>query len=188
MARPDKISRFLPIYFSNGNSVRRFGKHCPNCEVMVGAQHMEGLASKHDERIFLAATACCPSCSHKFSVGCVITDDKRVHRVVLPYWIFQNWLKRIARKDQKPLSDDSLGVHESQSTTIQGGLVLPSNVILTRSEQILGRFNGKSINAWVEFQGKRFKFDRVAPPGCQARLDAKELLIEDSLIYRQASV
>ena len=81
MARPDKISRFLPIYFSNGNSVRRFGKHCPNCEVMVGAQHMEGLASKHDERIFLAATACCPSCSHKFSVGCVITDDKRVHRV-----------------------------------------------------------------------------------------------------------
>ena len=188
MARPDKISRFLPIYFSNSNSVRRFGKHCPNCQAMVGAQHMEGLAIKQDERIFLAATACCPSCSNKFSVGCVITDDKRVHRVVLPYWIFQNWLKRIARQDPELLSDDSVGMQENQSTTIQAGLVLPSNAILTRSEQVLGRFHGHPINAWVEFQGKRFIFDRAAPTGCKARLDAKELLIDDSLIYRQVPI
>ncbi|BBH15401.1 hypothetical protein ACSVCE_21760 [Chromobacterium haemolyticum] len=186
MARPDKISRFLPISFANGNSVRRFGKHCPSCRAMVGSEHMEGIASKQQDKIFLAAQARCPSCGVGFPVRCVITDDKRVHRVLLPHWAFRMWLQMATRNDPQPPGDDNWTLEDAPAETAQQGFVLPDNAFVTRSEEVLGRFQGEPINAWIEYQGQRFVFERAAPPSGDARLDASELLFEGRLIYRQA--
>jgi hypothetical protein len=57
MARQNTISSYLPVTFPNGNRVRRFGKHCPHCHAMVGCEHMSGLASLQQDKLFLAARA-----------------------------------------------------------------------------------------------------------------------------------
>ncbi|OHX11033.1 hypothetical protein C2134_07390 [Chromobacterium sinusclupearum] len=180
MARPDKISRFLPLTFANGNSVRRFGKHCPQCRSMVSAEHMEGIASLMQGKIFLSADARCPKCGETFPVACVISDDKRVHRVVLPLWIFRMWLKSATRHDPQPVDNDSWQV-ENESPQ---GLMLSADAEVVRSEEILGRFQGEPICAWIEYQGQRFVFDRAASSNNLA-LTPSELLLEGRLIYRQ---
>ncbi|UTH75994.1 hypothetical protein [Chromobacterium sp. IIBBL 290-4] len=180
MARPDKISRFLPLTFANGNSVRRFGKHCPQCRAMVGAEHMEGLASLMKGKIFLSADASCPRCQHVFPVACVITDDKRVHRVMLPLWMFRLWLKSATRNDPQPSDNDNWTVE----TEAPKGLELPADADVLRSDEIVGRFQGEPIFAWVEYQGQRFIFDRAAASQ-NLRLTPSELLLEGRLIYRQ---
>ncbi|AXE29789.1 hypothetical protein DK842_07750 [Chromobacterium phragmitis] len=182
MARPDKISRFLPLTFANGNSVRRFGKHCPQCRAMVGAEHMEGLASLMHGKIYLSAEACCPQCEQRFPVACVITEDKRVHRVLLPLWIFRLWMKSATRHDPQPSDNDRWELEQADSAP--KGLTLPADAEVVRSEEILGRFQGEPICAWIEYQGQRFVFDRAAPDNNQS-LSASELLLEGRLIYRQ---
>ncbi|QEL57128.1 hypothetical protein [Chromobacterium paludis] len=180
MARPDKISRFLPLTFANGNSVRRFGKHCPQCRAMVGAEHMEGIASLMQGKIFLSADAQCPKCGETFPVACVITDDKRVHRVMLPLWMFRLWLRTATRHDPQPADNDSWEVEAEPAQ----GLMLSADAEVVRSEEILGRFQGEPICAWIEYQGQRFVFDR-ATSGGNLRLTPSELLLEGRLIYRQ---
>ncbi|KUM02249.1 hypothetical protein KIF53_18215 [Chromobacterium subtsugae] len=180
MARPDKISRFLPLTFANGNSVRRFGKHCPQCRAMVGAEHMEGIASLKQGKIFLSAEACCPQCRQRFPVACVITDDKRVHRVLLPLWMFRIWLNSATRHDPQPENQDNWEIEAEEPK----GLSLPADAEVVRSEEVLGRFQGEPICAWIEYQGQRFVFDRAAP-GNNLTLTPSELLFEGRLIYRQ---
>ncbi|OWY38063.1 hypothetical protein CEK28_14145 [Xenophilus sp. AP218F] len=185
MARPDKIIRFLPITFPNGNSVRRFGKHCPQCRTMVGAEHMDGIASLMHGKIFLAAEACCPSCNDIFPVACVITDDKRVHRVLLPMWAFRLWLRSATRNDPQPPDNANWELAQDTPTPEEmQGYALPEDAKIVRSEEILGRFQGEPINAWIECDGRRFVFERATPPGGQLKLEPSELLFEGRLIYR----
>jgi len=187
MARQNTISSYLPVTFANGNRVRRFGKHCPRCHAMVGCEHMSGLASLQQDKLFLAAQAVCPSCQQRFPVACVISDDKRVHRVLLPLWIYRMWLQMATRNTPQPASQENWAVEEAPAEALPCGLIVPDAAAVQGSDDILGRFADLPIPAWVEYQGQRFVFERAAPPG-QFGLQSNELLLAGRLIYRQQEI
>ena len=185
MARQNTISSYLPVTFSNGNRVRRFGKHCPHCHAMVGCEHMSGLASLQQDKLFLAAKGTCPACHHRFPIACVITDDKRVHRVMLPLWAYRMWLQLATRNSPQLPARENWEVAEE--TPLPVGIVVADVNAVTRSAEILGRFHDQTISAWVEYEGRRFLFERAAPPG-QFSLSEHELLLAGALIYRQQEI
>ena len=185
MARPDKISRFLPITFSNGMKVQRFGKQCPACRTMVGAEQMIGIASLIRNRICLAAEGHCTACGEHFPITCVITDDKRVHRVMVPGKLFRLWLYRMVRNHPQPSDTREWEMPDNQPLAI--GRVLGDSDDVLRSEENLGRFQDILIPAWVEYEHLRYAFERAAPPGGSLRLDEDELLLDGRLIYRRTA-
>ncbi|GGY12574.1 hypothetical protein GCM10011289_14770 [Paludibacterium paludis] len=185
MAKPDKISRFLPITFSNGMKVQRFGKQCPACRTMVGADQMTGIASLIRNRIFLAAEGCCTACGERFPITCVITDDKRVHRVMIPGALFRFWLQRAVRNLPQPTDPREWELNEPQPAP--AGLVVGDGDDVLRSEESLGRFQGDAIPAWIEYDQLRYLFERAAPPGGAFRLEEDELLLDGRLIYRRSA-
>lgn len=89
MPKSDRLSSFLPLRFNNGQTISRFAKHCVRCNALVTATDMQGVASTIQNRIVIAAKARCPQCQAEFAVTCVITDDKQVHKVMLPYWMLR---------------------------------------------------------------------------------------------------
>ncbi len=184
MARPDKISRFLPIRFSNGTMVRRFAKHCPRCHSMVGADAMQGIASLLDNKIFLAARASC-RCGAHFTIACVITDDKRVHRVMIPDFVFRFWLRLAVRNLPQPVDNKEWELAADEPSA-PSGVLLPDSADVTRSSEVLGRFEGALISAWIEYEGRRYLFERAAPSGGLIQIGEHELLFEGKLIYRIA--
>ncbi|WP_287882059.1 hypothetical protein [Aquitalea sp.] len=187
MARQNTISSYLPVTFPNGNRVRRFGKHCPHCHAMVGCEHMSGLASLQQDKLFLAAQGSCPACHHRFSVACVITDDKRVHRVMLPLWVYRLWLQLATRNTPQLPSRENWSVEQEEADPAPVGFIVNDVASVTCSDEILGRFHEQTISAWVEYEGRRFLFERAAPPG-QFALTEQELLLAGTLIYRQQEI
>jgi hypothetical protein len=187
MARQNTISSYLPVTFPNGNRVRRFGKHCPHCHAMVGCEHMAGLASLQQDKLFLAAQGTCPACQHRFPIACVITDDKRVHRVLLPLWVYRMWLQMATRNTPQPVAQANWEVQEENATPAQQGILLTDAEVVARSPEILGRFQDQPISAWIEYQDRRFVFERAAPPG-QFVLSEQEVLLAGKLIYRQQDI
>lgn len=187
MARQNTISSYLPVTFPNGNRVRRFGKHCPHCHAMVGCEHMAGLASLQQDKLFLAAQGTCPACQHRFPIACVITDDKRVHRVLLPLWVYRMWLQMATRNTPQPAAKANWEVQEENTTPAQQGILLTDAEVAARSPEILGRFQDQPISAWIEYQDRRFVFERAAPPG-QFALSEQEVLLAGKLIYRQQDI
>lgn len=183
MARPDTISRFLPIRFPNGARVRRFGKHCPHCRTMVNAEEMQGIACLLDNKLFLAAQAECPACARKFSISCVITDDKAVHRVLIPAPLFRLWLRLAVRN--LPQSGDDNWELESAEQPLSHGRILDEHSQVIRSDTLLGRFEGVGIPDWIEHEGQRYLFERAAPVGSIQTLLENEVLLEGRLVYRQ---
>lgn len=181
MARPDKISRFLPIRFTNGTKVRRFAKHCPRCHAMVGADAMDGLACLLENKIFVAARASCPVCHKRFPVACVITDDRHVHRVLIPDWMFGLWLRMAARDLPQPVDHREWDMPEEQQPDM-AGLVLNDSEQVVHSGEVLGQFDGVRISSWIEYQGQRYEFERAAPPG-MVRLEQDQVLFDGKLIY-----
>jgi hypothetical protein len=181
MARPDKISRFLPISFPNGTKVRRFAKHCPRCHGMVSADTMHGIACLLDDKIFLSARSSCPACNKRFSVACVITDDRRVHRVLIPDWMFGLWLRLAVRDMPQPVDQQDWELNDDQPAS--SGLMISDEEQITQSDQILGKFDGITIFSWIEYQGQRYNFERAMPPG-GVKLDNGDLLFNGKLIYR----
>ncbi|BEV72799.1 MULTISPECIES: hypothetical protein [unclassified Paludibacterium] len=182
MARPDKISRFLPISFANGTKVRRFAKHCPRCNTMVTADTMQGIAALLENRIFVAAKAHCPVCQKRFSVACVITDNRHVHRVLAPDWLFSLWLRMAVRNLPQPVNHHEWALPEEEAPA-QHGLVLKDSEDIVHSEEILGKFDGITISSWIEYQGQRYHFERAAPPG-GIKLGVDEILFDGKLIYQ----
>jgi len=180
MARPDKISRFLPICFPNGTKVRRFAKHCPRCHSMVSADSMEGIACLLENKIFVSAKTLCPTCLKRFSVACVITDDRHVHRVLIPDWMFGLWLRVAVRDLPQPVHHREWELTEEIPTT--PGLVVSDSETITQSDQVLGQFDGLKIFSWIEYQGQRYNFARAAPPG-GVKLAEGDLLFGGRLIY-----
>ncbi|MBA4708337.1 hypothetical protein [Aquitalea aquatica] len=187
MARQNTISSYLPVTFPNGNRVRRFGKHCPHCHAMVGCEHMAGLASLQQDKLFLAAQGTCPACQHRFPIACVITDDKRVHRVLLPLWVYRMWLQMATRNTPQPVAQANWEVQEENTAPAQQGILLTDAEVAARSPEILGRFQDQPISAWIEYQDRRFVFERAAPPG-QFVLGEQEVLLAGKLIYRQQEI
>ncbi|RQO77492.1 hypothetical protein DBR44_02460 [Aquitalea sp. FJL05] len=187
MARQNTISSYLPVTFPNGNRVRRFGKHCPHCHAMVGCEHMAGLASLQQDKLFLAAQGTCPACQHRFPIACVITDDKRVHRVLLPLWVYRMWLQMATRNTPQPVAQANWEVQEENTAPAQQGILLTDAEVAARSPEILGRFQDQPISAWIEYQDRRFVFERAAPPG-QFALSEQEVLLAGKLIYRQQDI
>ncbi|MBV8046228.1 MAG: hypothetical protein JO171_03695 [Paludibacterium sp.] len=182
MARPDKISRFLPISFANGTKVRRFAKHCPRCGTMVTADTMHGIAYLLENRIFVAAKAACPACQKRFSVACVITDNRHVHRVLAPDWLFALWLRMAVRNQPQPVHHREWELPDEPVPVAQG-LVLSDSEQIVHSEEILGKFDGTPISSWIEYQGQRYHFERAAPPG-GIKLGADQILFDGKLIYQ----
>ncbi|WP_024304601.1 hypothetical protein [Pseudogulbenkiania sp. MAI-1] len=183
MTTPQKISRFLPLTFPNGNRISRFAKACPHCHGMVTAREMEGLARLLHDKIVLAAEAECPDCHRRFPVTCVISDDKRVHRVRMPLWLFRIWLKLALRNLPEPQLQEDWSVPEEAP---RAGIRLANNAEITRSSEVLGQFDGTPISAWLEVDGRRFVFERALPPAGQLCLSDSELLFEGKLVYKPA--
>lgn len=183
MARPEQISRYLPVTFPNGIKVRRFGKHCPHCHAMVGAESMLGSAHLLQDRLYLHAEATCRHCHTHFPIACVITPDKHVHRVLLPAWLFRLWLKLATRHQPQPVLHDEW--EETDNTPAHKGVIVEDSSQVTLSDDILGRFQDLPINAWVEYQGQRFVFERAMPPSGQWPLSESQLLLAGRLIYQQ---
>jgi hypothetical protein len=184
MARPDKISRYLPICFPNGTKVRRFAKHCPHCHAMVSADAMLGIACLLDNKIFVSARSLCPACKKRFSIACVITDDRHVHRVLIPDWMFGLWLRLAVRDLPQPEHGREWDLAEDTPVAAPGLMVSDSEPI-TSSEDILGQFDGLKIFSWIEYQGQRYNFARAAPPG-GTRLTEGDLLFGGRLIYHRS--
>ena len=104
----DPISKQLPLRFANGQTIRRFAKHCPACKQVVDSQYMHGIAQLVQERVVIAAQAKCPACGHTFAVTCVVTDDKEVHRVLVPGWVLRWWLGRQSADEPRLRDRDSV--------------------------------------------------------------------------------
>lgn len=183
MTTPQKIYRFLPLTFANGNRISRFAKACPHCHGMVTARDMEGIARLLHDKIVLAAEAQCPECGKRFPVTCVISDDKRVHRVRMPLWLFRIWLKLALRNLPEPQLQEDWSMQEEAP---KAGIQLTDSAQVTRSSEVLGQFDGTPISAWLEVDGRHFVFERALPPAGHLCLNDSELLFEGKLVYRLA--
>lgn len=185
MARIARISRLLPKTFADGTKVRRFAKHCPRCRHFVEATDMEGMLAMLDNRLFLSAHARCPRCAARFGLGCMITQDKRVHPVRLPLWMFRMWLRYVLRKAvdiEEPSQDWQYGQEEAPA------VARPADSELAFSESVIGRFQGQDIPASCEYRSQPYRFERVVPAGLPVNADEQEILVRNLFIYRLAPV
>ncbi|MDR3412785.1 MAG: hypothetical protein P4L87_17865 [Formivibrio sp.] len=180
-----RISDVLPLSFSSGGQVRQFSKPCLHCGSMLTAKHMVGAACVMNNQIAIAARAQCPSCGESFSVTCLIDDKKRVRRVVVPYWLFNPYLRMLrpqgqvlAQREVSP--DDELPV--PSTLTVEEPVPVPVIPLdIERAEDTVGRYQNKPIPAWVRVNGKLFSFDHVA---INTRTQDGEFLLDGCLVYR----
>ncbi|SFO00121.1 hypothetical protein SAMN05660284_02695 [Formivibrio citricus] len=174
-----RLSEYLPVRFANGDQVRQFSKPCVHCGQMLNAQHMVGVARLVKGMIAIAAKANCPACGKQFSVTCLIDEDKRVQRVVVPYWLFNPYLRAIQLQDDEQFASSSAAVSDMLPEPEAASEIPPSQ--LERAEDAVGRYQGKPIPAWVRVNGRLFTFDRVAQ---NAQAGQGELLLDGCLVYR----
>ncbi|MBS1155056.1 MAG: hypothetical protein H6R07_980 [Proteobacteria bacterium] len=183
-----RLSDVLPLRFANGEQVRQFSKPCLSCGTMLSAQHMIGVARVVNDHIAIAARAQCPSCGERFSVTCMIDDEKRVRRVVLPYWLFNPYLRMLkppvkegAAREVRPVEElprpDFMGAEQP------GPVAAPAQKLdIVRADDAVGSYQGKPIPAWVQVNGKQFSFERIA---IDMRAGEGEVLIDGCLVYRK---
>ncbi|WP_148716996.1 hypothetical protein [Chitinolyticbacter meiyuanensis] len=185
------LNQLLPVRFRNGEQIRQFSKPCVRCGHMLNARDMQGAARLVDEnQLAIAAAARCPQCGERFGVACLVDEQKRVRRVLVPAALFgwylrslppqkgeQSQLHTVAMDD---LRDADLTVTEAQSAPVPAP-TRQQDVV--RADQALGQYQGKPIPAWVEVDGVRLDFERVAP-GAQPTQD--EFLLDGCLLYRGA--
>lgn len=183
------IASYLPIAFTNGSRVNRFGKECPQCHKLVMADAMFGRMLLVQDRILLAAEGQCPHCGHHFPISCVITDDKKVHRIFMPM-IFLRWWLSTMHGDEQGVRTQSEDWEYHPATTLpehQPKKAAPQLQGLTRSQEILGSFDGVKIPAKVFYDNGIYEFLRVAPRNGFYQLAASEILVDEVLIYGLAS-
>lgn len=141
---------------------------------------MQGIACLMQNRIFVYAKGQCPICRKRFPVACVITDDRHVHRVLVPDFLFGLWLRLAVRDMPQPVHHRDWELPETSHHA--EGMVLNEEEPITRSEQVLGQFDGLEISSWIEYKGQRYHFERAAPPG-GLKLCEGEVLLHGKLIY-----
>ncbi len=183
------LSEILPLRFPNGQQVSQFSKPCIRCGNLLSARDMVGAAQLLDEQIAIAAMAQCPSCGQRFPVTCLIDDQKQVRRVVLPYWIFNPYLRSLRPSDRAAgpgTSPDSDITMTTLSAEIPQPVVpphAPASVShdVERSEESVGHYQGRPIPAWVRVNGRQLVFERVSP---DSRIKEGEFLLDGCLVYR----
>ncbi|MBB5019386.1 hypothetical protein HNQ59_002687 [Chitinivorax tropicus] len=179
MRKTDRINRFLPLPLGDGDRVSKFSKKCTHCGHIVTAEHMHGIATSVKAQIALAAEAECPACRRQFPVACLITEDKRVLRVMLPMWLFRFYLQLIAKPaPPMPIED------EIEQSPVQDSLSLEA-LEDKAVDALLGTYQGKPIYAWVKNDSQYYDFERVFAGTPHERIDSNELLVETCLIYRR---
>ncbi len=186
MPKPNRLSHFLPLAFRNGQSISRFAKHCVRCNELVTADHMHGVAAVIQNRIVIAAKARCPACDAEFAISCVITEDKKVHRVLLPGWMLRWWLSTARTEVPRTRSRDWQYEEEAQRAPEPPRSPSIDRDSATLSPEALGQFDGEPIPAWISVDGTTLHFVRTAPKGIHEPLRPGEVLFNDRLIYSAA--
>jgi hypothetical protein len=176
MRPTDTIDHFLPVRFKTGAVVKQFSKPCVQCGQMLQARHMHGIARLVEDHFALAATAHCPACDAQFGVACVIDNEKRVRRVVLPVWGFKLYLRLL------PQQAGEAGPGQAESPVAPAPNVAPSQAVdYPRADAALGQYAGKPIPAFIVVDGREVPFDRIDPTG---RVASGEFLLDGCLVYR----
>lgn len=177
-----RLSDYLPVRFANGDQVRQFSKPCVHCGQMLNAQHMQGVARLIKAHIAIAAKAHCPACDKQFSVTCLIDEDKRVQRVVVPYWLFNPYLRMLQPQENETLFEGGARQPEPMPETLVAKEIPISQLQL--AEEAVGRYQGKPIPAWVRVNGELFTFDRVVQ---NAQAAQGEFLLDGCLVYQASA-
>lgn len=175
MRKTHPIHHYLPLSFRNKEQVRQFSKPCTHCGKMLHAKNMHGVARLIDDHIAIAAKAHCSDCGNQFSVMCVIDNQKRVRRVLLPYFFFSLYLRSL--KMQQGETEPAPKVEAAPAAPA------PMPTDLVRAEESVGRYRGEPIPAWIRFDGRELLFDRISSGG---HLAAGEFLLDGHLVYRPA--
>lgn len=180
MQKNRRLSECLPISFADGTQVRQFSKPCLRCNHMLNAKQMFGIARMLDNHIVIAARAHCPSCNADFPVTCVINSEKQVQRVIVPYFLFNPYLRLIPMQEGErivvaPRPEDA----ESSEPVPPSPPVASLDVV--RAEEAIGQYAGQPIPAWVQVNGQQYAFERIAP---DARTQQGEFLLDGHLVYR----
>jgi len=184
MQKTQRLDHFLPTRFKRGTLVRQFSKPCVNCNAMLNADAMHGIARLLDDHLALAATAHCPSCDARFAVSCVIDADKRVRRVVLPGWLFKLYLRSLpmqpGERAAREEAQAQLARDRAARDTATPAPAAPS-IEYPRAHDVVGQYQGKPIPAYILVAGREVPFDRVAPDG---RREPGEYLLDGFLVYK----
>lgn len=152
---------------------------------------MQGVASTIQNRIVIAAKARCPQCQAEFAVTCVITDDKQVHKVMLPYWMLRWWLLRTPMPPVAgvPSRSSDWEYSPDASTNQPNESLMPppvDNRVMTPSGETLGQFDGAPIPAWLNVDGERYDFVRPVVGRSASQLAHDEVCYEQRLVYRRS--
>ena len=175
-----RLSDYLPIRFATGEQVRQFSKPCVHCGQMLNAQHMQGIARLVKGYIAIAAKAHCPACDEGFPVVCLIDEEKRVQRVVIPHFLFNPYLRALPTQPEENVRQQNSAPDfvPAQPETVA---VPVSASQIQKSDEAVGRYQGNPIPAWVRVDGQLFAFDRVVQ---DAQAAQGEFLLEGCLVYR----
>lgn len=183
-----RISHYLPITFRNGNTVKRFAKHCVQCQELVSGEHMLGVAVHLQERLIIAAEATCPRCEARFPIACVITDDKHVHRVIVPMRILRWWLSTVTpvpATDQRPIEPvDKTWDFQALNQSALEPVSLPSESLECSSE-IIGQYQNRPIFAWVRDDQQPYRFSHILGEHQKKILKSDEILVDRYLVYQR---
>lgn len=191
MIQPDRLDRFFPIKYPNGATVSRFAKHCPHCKQLVKASAMEGMALLLQDKVFVLADARCPQCQHGFTVKCVIDENKQVHPVGLPSFLYRLMLQWGARKQVHTFRQQAEWRMAQQAAddaeqAPAPGIRVADNGLVEKSADIVGNFMGQPIHAWIVYNGQRLAYDRAVAPGGRVQLASDEVLFDNRLVYKAA--
>jgi hypothetical protein len=155
MARQNTISSYLPVTFPNGNRVRRFGKHCPHCHAMVGANTCPGWPACSRTSCFWQPGQLpgLPSplshCLRHYRRQTGTPGDAALVGVPL-------WLQMATRNTPQLPSRENWSVEEEEAGPAPVGFIVNDVASVTCSDEILGRFHDQTISAWVEYEGVAF--------------------------------
>lgn len=205
------LAKAFPFRFSNGKTISQFSKPCIHCKTLVQTQHMHGRAIKSQELVFIDAVATCPHCSKQFDVACVISDDKAVHRIWFPLFIYRLQLNYFikkhlqksgdARSNSAPFQSDETNKiqSEDQAHTLKNRPLKPVAVSdngkplpftdsdFTPSNESMGHFLNQDIPTFlVDKKNNHFDFERTLPANTMSfSLAEDEVIYQLFLVYKK---
>ncbi|UXY15082.1 hypothetical protein N8I74_17475 [Chitiniphilus purpureus] len=180
MSPKKPLNQLLPVRFRNGEQIRQFSKPCVRCGHMLNARDMQGAARLIDDHLAIAASARCPQCGERFGVACIVDNQKRVRRVLVPALLFGWYLRSLP-----PLEGEAARMPAAADETRydEAPAPLPETTAqqVVRADEAVGRYQNQPIPAWVLVDGRKFVFERVAPG---AQPGNGEFVLDGCLIYR----
>ncbi len=149
---------------------------------------MLGVAVHLQERLIIAAEATCPRCEARFPIACVITDDKHVHRVIVPMRILRWWLSTVTpvpATDPRPIEPvDKTWDFQALNQSALEPVSLPSESLECSSE-IIGQYQNRPIFAWVRDDQQPYRFSHILGEHQKKILKSDEILVDRYLVYQR---